>query len=297
VIKNGVVCSVTHLLFVYLDIFTLLHTTSHDLPASSQNPWTLMVGRALSEHVKKAKRRRTDNAILQEAVDAFHQNRERPEAMRESERAIARRFGVSPDTVRRHANGGVSMSAFNASKQKLSPPEERVVIDHICASADRGFPLAHKAVVAHANAIIEARNGETIDPDSNWIDRFISRHRQELQAHWSRPLDTQRARALNPAAVSHWFGLVKEHIADPDIRPEDVYGMDESGFALGDQGRQRVIGRRGTKVQHKQGGGDKENVTVIVTICADGTYLKPTIIMKGQNIQKKWGENNIAGAS
>ncbi|KAJ7040000.1 hypothetical protein C8F04DRAFT_887737, partial [Mycena alexandri] len=53
---------------------------------------------------------------------------------------------------------------------------------------------------------------------------------------------------------------------------EDVYGMDESGFTLGHQGRERVIGRRGT---HKQGGGDKENVTVIVTICADGTYPKP----------------------
>ncbi|KAJ7258843.1 hypothetical protein C8J57DRAFT_997470, partial [Mycena rebaudengoi] len=61
---------------------------------------------------------------------------------------------------------------------------------------------------------------------------------------------------------------------------------DESGFAFGDQGCQGVIGHRGTKVQHKQGGGDKENITVIVTICADGTYLKPTIIMKGQHLQK-----------
>ncbi|KAJ7026751.1 hypothetical protein C8F04DRAFT_927131, partial [Mycena alexandri] len=59
-----------------------------------------------------------------------------------------------------------------------------------------------------ANAIIEARGGEKIAPESNWIDRFLGRHRDELQTHWSRPLDTQRARALNPAAVSHWFDLV-----------------------------------------------------------------------------------------
>jgi hypothetical protein len=189
------------------------------------------------------------------------------------------------------------MSVFNVSKQKLSPAEERVVINHICVSADCSFPMRHKAIIDHANAIIEACGGEKIDPELNWINCFLGRHHNELQTHWSRPLDTQRAQALKPAAVAHWFDIVKEHIADPDICPEDVYGMYESRFALGDQGSQRVIGRRGKKVQHKQGGGDKENITVVVTICADGTYLKPTIIMKGQNLQKKWWEDNIAGAS
>jgi hypothetical protein len=107
----------------------------------------------------------------------------------------------------------------------------------------------------------------------------------------------QRACSLNPAAVSAWFDLVKEHIADPNIQMEDVYGMDESGFPLSADGRERVVRQRGTKTQHKQGGGDKENVTVIVTISANGTVLRPTIIFKGQQIQKKWGANNPADAS
>ena len=47
--------------------------------------------------------------------------------------------------------------------------------------------------------------------------------------------------------------------------------MDESGFPPSDQGTTRVIGRRGTRVQHKQGAADHENVTTIVTICADGS--------------------------
>ena len=73
--------------------------------------------------------------------------------------------------------------------------------------------------------------------------------------------------------------------------------MDESGFPLSNQGRQKVIGRRGTKTQHKQGGADRENVTAIVTICADGTVLNPTVIFKGKNIMAKWGDNNVASAS
>jgi len=51
------------------------------------------------------------------------------------------------------------------------------------------------------------------------------------------------------------------------------------------------------KTQHKQGGADRENVTAIVTICADGTTLRPTIIFKGQNFMTKWAENNVANAS
>ncbi|EJC97428.1 uncharacterized protein FOMMEDRAFT_99555, partial [Fomitiporia mediterranea MF3/22] len=37
-----------------------------------------------------------------------------------------------------------------------------------------------------------------------------------------------------------------------------------------------------------------ENITTIVTICADGTYTKPVTIFKGHSVWSKWTENNIA---
>ncbi|KZP22653.1 DDE-domain-containing protein, partial [Athelia psychrophila] len=76
-----------------------------------------------------------------------------------------------------------------------------------------------------------------------------------------------------------------------------VYGMDESGFPPSNQGTSRVIGRRGTKTQHKQGSANRENVTAIVTICADGTTLAPTIIFKGHNFMTKWADDNVSHAS
>jgi len=154
---------------------------------------------------------------------------------------------------------------MNVKKQRLTPLEERVVVDHILFSADRGFPMKPRHVVNHANEILKSRGAETIDPESNWVHRFLDRHRDELQTHWSKPLDTERARSLNPTAVAKWFELVKELVPS-------------------DQGKQRMIGRRGAKIQHRQGGADRENVTAIITICADGTALRPTIIYKGKNL-------------
>ncbi|THU83855.1 DDE-domain-containing protein, partial [Dendrothele bispora CBS 962.96] len=59
--------------------------------------------------------------------------------------------------------------------------------------------------------------------------------------------------------------------------------MDESRFPPSNQGRERVVGHQGTKTQHKQGNANRENVTAIITICGDGSKLKPTVIFKGKN--------------
>jgi len=41
----------------------------------------------------------------------------------------------------------------------------------------------------------------------------------------------QRAQALNPEVVKHWFDLVEELVVNTGIKKEDIYGMDESGLA------------------------------------------------------------------
>ncbi|KDR65049.1 hypothetical protein GALMADRAFT_82338, partial [Galerina marginata CBS 339.88] len=105
----------------------------------------------------------------------------------------------------------------------------------------------------------------------------------------------QRARALNPEAVKSWFDLIERFIVSLGIDPKNIYGMDESGFPTAYNGKERVVGARGTKTQHKQGGADRENITAVVTICADGTSVRPLIIFKGKNIKESWTEGNNRG--
>lgn len=255
-----------------------------------------MVRRALSERVKRQKLRRRENSKLQDAIDEYKMEQEK-EGKKRGLRPIAAKHGVNFKTLSNLVNGGRSISAFNASKQNLTHPEERVLVDFIGESADRGLPLSHKNIKAHANAIIAGRDKPGEPVGEWWVGRFLERYRDELQTHWSKSLATERARALNPEAVKAWFDLVEKECISKGIKRENIYGMDESGFPPANQGRQRVVGRRGTKSQHKSGGANRENVTVLVTICADGTTLRPTIIFKGKNFLKKWGEDNIAGAS
>ncbi|KIL70546.1 hypothetical protein M378DRAFT_49547, partial [Amanita muscaria Koide BX008] len=80
------------------------------------------------------------------------------------------------------------------------------------------------------------------------------------------------------------------------IPPELIYGADESGFQSGVGTRERVIGRQGKKVQHQQRSGGRENMTVLVTICADGTSLAPAVIFKGMGYQTSWKQENPLNA-
>lgn len=81
------------------------------------------------------------------------------------------------------------------------------------------------------------------------------------------------------------------------IEARDIYTMDEMGNTPGDECCERVIGRKGTNTQHKQGGADRKNITTLVTVCADGSVLKPCVIFKGKNFQKRWAKGNVANAS
>lgn len=261
-----------------------------------------MVGRPLSENVKKIQKRNDVNAQYKEAIDEYLREQEKPAGVtRLGLRKIADKYPLINKTkLTSLVNGGRTLDDFNAGKRALHAPEERVLIDLIIQSADRGFPMTHKQIKKTAEAVISKRQTSTQPHKGlrkNWVFRFLENHADELNTYWSKPLATERAQALNPEAVKAWFDLVEEHIVEKGIKRHNIYGMDESGFPPANQGKQRVVGRKGTKTLHKSGSGNRENVTGIVTICADGTVLRTTIIFKGKNFLQKWGEDNVSNAS
>jgi len=236
---------------------------------------------------------------MDEAIALYHEEQKKPQSGRKSIRTIAFLKGVDRTTLGCVINGGMTLHKFNGTKKKLTDVEEAVLVDHVLEQADRGFPFSHKTLAKAANAILEARGNTLIKPlGKGWVSRFLIRHCKRLQTHWSKALDTARANNLNRPVVTHWFrSVVKKHYVDAGILPENTYGMDESGFLPEASQKTRVIGARGTKTQHMQGTACRENVTALVTICADGTALRPTVIFKARKFQRSWINNNFTKAS
>ncbi|KAF8834320.1 hypothetical protein BDN67DRAFT_915183, partial [Paxillus ammoniavirescens] len=65
----------------------------------------------------------------------------------------------------------------------------------------------------------------------------------------------------------------------------------------GEAQRQRGIGAAKRNIQHQQRDGNRETTTVMVTICADGQSIAPTVIYKGKVFSTNWHQDNDLCAS
>jgi glycine cleavage system protein P-like pyridoxal-binding family len=84
-----------------------------------------------------------------------------------------------------------------------------------------------------------------------------------------------------------------ETIEKYSILPENIYGTDEIGIQTQGGGEHEyVFGARQKAAPYQQRSGTRENITVIVTICADGTSTPPAVIFKGKVFQPEWDDNN-----
>jgi len=257
-----------------------------------------MPGRAKSRKAKRQEERLVKTQKEQVAANAY---RSRKEAGKDVSYAkVAAEFGVKESTVRRRVlSVGLSLSEFNATKQKLTPAEEEVLVTSILEASRHGFPPTHRQIAMEADCIQLARLGESYQPvGKKWVDEFLRRHNKTIKTHWSAPLSTIRAQSANPRAIYNFLtDLVKREVVDKCVPPELLYQIDETSAPQQLGIKLRVVGPRESRRQHLQESGTKENITILVTICADGVALPPTIVFKNKELPEDIHHDNVAKAS
>lgn len=200
--------------------------------------------------------------------------------------------------------GVCSLAQFNQEKAWLLPAEEKAVIDFILELASRGWPLNKQRTREHVNKICQARLGDAFPRGGVgkcWVDRFLDRYQDRIQTYRAHPLESLRGRAVNPFTHCGFYDLLGTVLETGDngspIVKENIYGSDESGFQTGTgSSNEKVIGATGKRIQHQQKTGNRENITVMVTICADGTSVPPAVIFKGSKYLVKWKQDNPTNA-
>jgi Tc5 transposase DNA-binding domain len=249
-----------------------------DLKAYAAKLYTEEQSRSLAPGEKK----KSSRQICQDASDAHFMT-------------TRRRIPLSHKTLIRHAQGGVTLTESNRKKSWLSEEEQKTMVEFAIDLARRGFPLSPRRLKDHAEAILRHRLGDGFPEGGlgkDWASRFITKHKNRLGMYWSTALDGSRGRAVNPITKEEYFRLLKEVRELHNIPDELVYGADETGIQSGIGVTERVIGPAGAKIQHQQRSGTRENITVLPTICADGTTVAPTVIYKGEAFQTKWLQEN-----
>ncbi|TFK17280.1 hypothetical protein FA15DRAFT_605398 [Coprinopsis marcescibilis] len=80
------------------------------------------------------------------------------------------------------------------------------------------------------------------------------------------------------------------------VTPCNLYNMDEKGVQLGTGGSVVAIVDWDLWTVYNIEDGSHEHVTIVETICTDGTILPPSVIFQGKRMDETWGADNPCNA-
>jgi hypothetical protein len=137
-----------------------------------------------------------------------------------------------------------------------------------------------------ANSLLADRDASPVG--KRWAHNFVKRQ-PELKTRLFRRYDYQRAKCEDPSIIRGWFRLVQNTIAKYGIRSDDIWNFDETGCMMGVIMAGMVVAgseRQGRPKSVQPG--NREWITVIQAINAEGQSIAPFIIGAGQYHLANW---------
>jgi hypothetical protein len=207
-------------------------------------------------------------------------------------RAASVAYDVPWSTLSRRVKGCPARRDTRPASSKLTKTEESTLVEWILSMDRRGLAPTYDIVRQMANLLLQKRSQTQATPPltigQNWVYNLVKRHKA-LKCQYNRKYDYQRAKCEGPTIIRPWFELVRNTISKYGILDTDIYNFDETGFQMGVISTAKVVtgaerSRRPVSVQP----GNREWVTAIDCICADGQSLPPVIIFEGKMHQSTW---------
>jgi hypothetical protein len=104
----------------------------------------------------------------------------------------------------------------------------------------------------------------------------------DFVSRWATGIDRSRHQADSLSKYSLYFELLRSKLSQYNIEPYNMYNMDEKGFMPGILTRsKRMFSRRlyeERKIKAHIQDGNREWITLLACICADGSHLEPRLI-------------------
>jgi hypothetical protein len=202
---------------------------------------------------------------------------------------VARKFKVNRSTLSKRYNGKRgSWSQATERKQLLTKKQELVLVRHISRLCEWCLPPTPAMVTTWAASMCGT------EPGKDWSAAFKPRHKDVLDSRYLNTLDLARHKADSEASYRQYFTVLRQKIDQYNIQPHNCYNMDEKGFLIGYLQKVRRIFPKALMEKQKLLGtgqdGSREWITLLATICADGSSLPPALIYKAVSgdLQDSW---------
>ncbi|XP_065671731.1 jerky protein homolog-like [Hydra vulgaris] len=204
---------------------------------------------------------------------------------------VSKKFNVPESTLRDKLSGKSQPKRQNSGfKSYLGEEIENELVAWLMQCANMGFAITKKLLIKAVQKIVTGRGIKTPFkddiPSKNWFYKFMRRHKELSQ---KRAEHISRARGLiTEASIRKWFNEVYELLGD-DAQylndPSRVFNLDETGFELAPK-TGKVIGIRGRNVYEECNNSDKENLTTLFCVNANGQFAPSLTLYKYARMPK-----------
>lgn len=203
--------------------------------------------------------------------------------------ATAKAYNIDRSTLSRRFNGVAQSKTIQAENSRfLTPKQERDLVQYISTLTERGTCPTPAMVATFARDIAGK------EPGRSWSHRFCKRHQDILSSGYLSNIDQNRKNADTERWYRFYFDLISKKIQQYGILPGNMYNIDEKGFLIGIMKKAfRIFNKQAVKSGRVLGNNQDSNrewVTILATICADGTWIPPAIIYAGKTglLQDSW---------
>ena len=182
------------------------------------------------------------------------------------QRAVAKKFNVPRDRVRRRLSGVPPKQGRHASNAWLTEPEEVALCRYVDRLDKMNLSIRKEFIKDAANLILRERTEETPQPTvgPKWVARFIKRHNYSVLSQKIR--DSSRQNAESVEKVTNYF--------------EHIWNMDETGFRIG-VGKSRMVVTKRSRASYLGLPTNRESATAIEAISAGGLAVPAFLILTG----------------
>jgi hypothetical protein len=141
---------------------------------------------------------------------------------------FANKYGVSRSTLSRRHRGVQRSRDHQYEEQRiLTNQQDKELIKYINKLTERGLFASHEMLRNFAKELTGKK------PGKHWPGRFLKRHQDDLISTYTTGIDAARKRADSAYKYTLYFELLSRKLQEYELRPEDIYNMDEKGFMIG----------------------------------------------------------------
>lgn len=139
--------------------------------------------------------------------------------------------GAPRRTLTRRYKGGRTRREAQVNRQALSSEEERVLVKRVEHLSCTGNPVYHSFLCDLADEIrksrIEREGLVATQLRKHWVSYFLTRH-PSLQLKVAKSIEVAH-KEVTEKQLQTWFTTFKRVVDEYEIRPENIYNMDETG--------------------------------------------------------------------